>query len=261
MNKKKFIVIIGIFIIVIITIAVLIIYINKNNNKCISSEDIFKKINNQETFVIYATTNDATCDTCKDIENAVNFFQEAFKINFVFYYIDENTNEDLEKIENYFQYQEKFITDQTILIIKKGKLIYGINERPNEQEIKDLLIKSDLIDKKYSLIEKELNTDTDFNNIFNASTKSLIVVYSGNKIYKLKKQLYDLADKNKFKFYIFYPGFVSNFETYMELANKTFISMESSTLLIVKSGEIIDNYIYENEEDLNKFLKKNNFIK
>ena len=83
----------------------------------------------------------------------------------------------------------------------------------------------------------------------------LILVSNGD--IKLNRILFESSVKNKFNYYIIYVGKMNYYDQYMALMKKI-PNLRGPSLVIVNNKKIVDYIDKVSDDEVNKFLVKNN---
>lgn len=262
MIKKnyKIIVIIGIISVCVLLILGLIVR-NYGKQEIVydnTYDTIMKKVDNEENFLVYITSDDADkCSNCKYINKIIKFYHDEYNLDFIYYNNSKNKSSDLEKLNKKFQFQDNYLTNPAVMIFKDGKVSAVDNEMSGEESLKEFLVRDGFISQEYANIEKELKDNDEFKQVMASGSNKLIVVSNGD--IKLKKILFEGAVKNKFNYYVIYEGKFDYYDQYMALFNLN-KNISSPSLVVINGNKIVDYINSVNEEKIDKFLKKNNIL-
>ena len=261
--KKKYIIYIGVVIVIISSLITLVVLSSKGKNNQPHTYKVYTKISDKmdhkESFLVYFRNDDPyKCNTCKKIDNVIDFYEDIYGLKFMIY--DTDYKNEIIKLDLKFNLEPGFITNPAVLIVKDGEMKAIANDFYDEIFLKQELVDNGFIDEKSANIETEIIDDKDFDRIFKEDKKQLIVVYS-NKNLEMRKLLYDIAmNDSYFQYYSIVKGIFANYNSFMTLSNFLQDEMNDTTLVVVKNEKIVDKISSFNRSKVKKFLKKNEII-
>ena len=126
MNKKVIsIEIIGLFAILLIFIFV---FFNDNTKKSGGYEEIKSMIDNKEDILLYISNDYDKCYECKNTDRTIDYYEDIYKLTFYRYNIMKSGDSDYNKLKKMLDFDNNFVVEPSLIIIKHGKLMGIVNE-------------------------------------------------------------------------------------------------------------------------------------
>lgn len=262
MKKEKIIILCTVIILVGIIIY-LVFFHEKDSYKINISQynEIKVKLNNKEDLLIYITDKENNCYECVNGDKIINYYKEVYNLDFYTYMISDNTEEDLEKLKDEFDFEENFLMTPTVILIKEGQIVAVANFVLIDDILKNYLIQFGFLDKTTNEKDIPLNLET-FDPIYQKDEYSLIVSFNAqDESYDFRKKILELSNEYQFKFYTLFRGIGNTNSIYDNLKESSGIEFETPSLFIVKNNTVIDYLKSEEEPEILSFLRKYNLIK
>lgn len=244
--KKKIIIVLIILVIVFTGL----VFINKNSRST-STENVIKMIDNKETFNLFISFDESSRNA-----KILKYYKDNYSINYKYIFMNEydETYEKLIKklgLEIYKEDRELFT------IIKNGSPQHSLIGVFSENNIKNLLIDSKLIDKKYNEIDY-LFVDDEFDNYFKQDKlyNVLFIDPGDENLYKYRTMLM----QNNIPSLIIYDGNLNSAKTGALFREKLNLDIDISDklpiLIKIKNGKILSSKNNINLDDFQKNISQ-----
>ncbi|MEE3343864.1 MAG: hypothetical protein VZS44_07230 [Bacilli bacterium] len=262
--KKKYKLIAILFIIFLMIIIILLNLNNKdtkdNKPKKTYTDKIVEKIEAGKIKNIYLI-NTENCEFCISSDNYLRYYQKLFGFKYFTYDLGKFSKKESKKLLDATGFPRKDLSLPAFIIIRdrdKGNVL--INEVDVEKRLQVYLEENNLIDKK--LMETELYIDdVEFESMIDNNERFLMFIRNEEyKEYETRETIYNLAIKYNFKYYTSVYMYKNGVSASVFL-NNLVPNHKMPILYLVENKRITDYTSSNNQEKIEKFLKKHKFIK
>lgn len=256
MNKKVIsIEIIGLFAILLIFIFV---FFNDNTKKSGGYEEIKSMIDNKEDILLYISNDYDKCYECKNTDRTIDYYEDIYKLTFYRYNIMKSGDSDYNKLKKMLDFDNNFVVEPSLIIIKHGKLMGIVNEIMVDDDLQKYLIEYGFIDNTNKNVALDMDS---YGDVYNSSENKVILCFSYNDN-KYRKKLYNLSKKYNFGYYTLYKGISNTNDIYFELDKVLKKEINTPFLLTVSNGNVVDYLKVSNatDEQIIQFLINTSII-
>ena len=230
MKKNKFLIIV--LIIIIVAVLIYLIFGNKKNLFTDPYEELIDKMNKKETICVLFT-NEKNDELIKNLD----YYKNTYDIDID--YLDMNfDNQNFYKFIKKAQIGVDRTTENALIVIKDGKFESGLMGYYSENDIRDLLQRTNIIDAKYKDIDAPITDEYK-----NKDTYDILYIGQGDKYLNEYRKL---LHRNKKTSYIMHPAYGEHSKIAMEfnkkLGYKRIPTTELPVLIKVKDKKIVKVY-------------------
>lgn len=254
-EKKKALVSLGVlaFLLVVI-IVVVIMSLIQSNKKLQEIKDVMDSENPQ---IIYLSK--PTCYYCNLIEPITTSLEEEFNLTYFHINTGELSNSELIKTLEIIGINSDTFGTPYIAIVQNGKIIGEQVGYTDENVLFDLFKTHHLIDENASL---HMNYIDDLDTIWNDEESKLVLIGESGDTASIEARITmrKLASSYSFEINYFDTAKLEDSTEYNELLEDLDIK-QLPILAIVQNGSVIASTIETSQENYEKFLKENDYIK
>ena len=243
------------------SILIFVIYHIFNNNvsnyKVNYLDDLINRFKNGDTVIVYISGDDEK--DAVGTNYVIDYLKDVYQLPIEIFDIKELENEGYQKFENGFDLVDK--VPEFSLVVGKNQISSYVMGMNNETVILNILKQNQIIDD--TLMKHDVVIENNPKQYFEKKENVLIYysnVFDIKNYYENRKYLAGKAKQNDFTIYSSRNGMNECLDFYKFLVDNI-KDVGMYTLFIVNDNKIVD-YIQDFEEkDVDKFLKKNGYIK
>ena len=236
----------------------------ESTNNVINKESYdISALKDKENLIIYLKNDPSIYYDVYTMDRVTKYYEEMFGISVVTIDCSKLDKKSLKEVYSFTTVREP-ANAFPYIYLKKGNNISLMYNCAFENNYRDMLVTMEFMDKK-ALFKDVLLTNYNLKEVLSSSKENLVFVsyqYDDDDLYeKYRKHLNKLSFKYDFDFYSSQIGSsatdeVDNF--FVDISEK---NPDSDIIAIIGSGKI-KKYAYVNkEEEVDKFLKTNGYIK
>lgn len=257
-NKMK---IICVFLIIFCLVIFGIIAFNDNKNSIIYTDNIYKKVDNKDDFLVLIT--DSNNEIGKDIEQIMDYYAKNYNLDILRFYTNKASKKEYQAfLENLDADFPEYIIPM-LLIFVDGECKVFINGLFSEENMRSYLIETGLIDDSYNSKDQSIDYEQ-FEKMYISNDKNLFVLFDNyNETYNIRDNMLEISADFDFKYYSVCGTVSYGASIYSKLrvdAEKDNITVNIPSLVVTQNGKVVDNLNSSDKNEMINFLKKYGFI-
>lgn len=256
-EKKKGLIVLGVFSVLLVAIIAIIVVSVINDNKKISS---FKEmVNSNETKIVYFMK--PTCYYCNLLEPITTSLAEQYNLEYEMIDTNELSSAQLTKMLDILKIDESTFGTPHIAIVRNGVVIGEQSGYTDEDVLFELFKKRGLIEKEETLKLNYIDKDT-LNSIWNNGEKKVLLVGEAGSTSSIaaRIELMNLLGEYNVSVNYFDTSYLSSTEEYNNLIERLDVE-ELPVLTVIENGNVISKISEIDKDKYIEFFKQNGYIK
>lgn len=149
-------------------------------------ENMKKKLNNKETFVVVIANDESLSDSYKSM---LDYYKDAYNFKYTYINLNEWPPTTYDKLVKIMKLDKNILTYPYLLYVEKGKMKTSSNSVIDENGLKNFLVNAKITKEEYKEKDYLLNDD-EFDKFINDKNGNILFyTYNDANVYKYRKEL------------------------------------------------------------------------